>query len=124
MILELHVGNHVLKHITSHGVCAVYNQTKNHSPQITNITSDGNCSRYEQNLFSQIVLFCLKNEKWLEHKYLSLLVSPGPVIPLCLRPFPAPVYCMPEISLSFVNSSVNILFKFRTGSSCLTYSFN
>jgi len=73
--------------------------------------------------FSNIIIFRLKNGKYLEHIYLSLLVPHTPIITICLIPLIGTTYIMPEISLRFLNSLTSTLFKFSIGSPFLNYSF-
>jgi len=75
-------------------------------------------------IFTNIIIFCLKNGKYLEHVYLSLLVPCTPIITICLILFTGTTNGMPELSLCFLNSPISTLFKFSIGSPLPNYSFS
>jgi len=75
-------------------------------------------------IFTNIIIFCLKKGKCLEHVYLSLLVPHTPTITICLIPFIGTTYGMPELSFRFLNSPISTLFKFSIGSPFLNYRFS
>jgi len=108
----------VLHHVTSSTVCAVYSWTKGISSKFINATFDGSCNKWNKipsflltlytecvSLFTNSIIFCLKNGKTLYHVYLNLPVPCAAIIINCQIPSIGTIYGWPEISLHHIRSS-------------------